>query len=450
MVGWCAAISGLVVRDGLAAPGVEELVVHREVPRSVGLDGLVVERLTMDLAAEPGASSDPGPAALGRLSVEVHGDMPPGLVAVESGVDDSGMPWERELDDLAALAGRTLGAADAVLVDEPSGPRWRLTLERTWRAKRRGLLPLGRVAILATGPAGLARRRLLFGADEHLRVTPALFGLSRTLQLVASERWQDLGLKRIRHRRGGQTEFESLRDYVVGDEPRSIDWKAFARRGRPTVRQYEPERGQEVVVLFDCGRRMAAPVVEPGIPAWSKLDHALDAGLQFAAAVLSQGDRVGLLAFDSKRRAWVAPARSGAQFARLEQAAFELQPSADETDLGAALAELSARHRRKALVLVLSDLADPGSIEEQARALGRAGRHRMVFCALDDPDVERAAADKDPEQAPLRAAALAQLAERKAGLARLDARCAQAIDLPSSRAAAPLLAAWFAEGRAGV
>ena len=462
---WCVGLAALVVRDGAAAPrvpaggapGPRALVVHREVPRRVGLDLVFRERVTLDLAAAP---DDRDPVeALGRLSVEVHGDMPPSLVAVELAVGDDGEVTERDLPELERARGHRLTAADARLVDATGAPvdraaregdLWRLTLDRSWRARRRGLVQLGSLAVLPSGPAGLARRREVLAADEPLRVESALLGRSRTLELVASERGQDLGLKRLRRRRGGQTEFESLRDYVTGDEPRSIDWKAFARRGKPTVRQYEPERGQELVLLVDCGRRMAAPVDVPGIPRWSKLDHALDAGLQLAAAVLSQGDRVGLLAFDGRPRAWVAPARSGAQFERLKQASFALQPSTDEADLGAALAELSARHRRAALVLVLSDLADPAHVDEQARALARAGRHRIQFGAFGDPDLERAAEDPTPERTALRAAALAAGAERTAGLAAIRARRVQALDLPASAAAAPLLAAWFAERRAGV
>ena len=272
-------------------------------------------------------------------------------------------------------------------------------------------------------------------------------GLTRTLQLVASQRWWDLGVARVQRQRGGRTEFESLRDYVPGDEPRTIDWKAFARRGKPMVRQFEPERGQEVVLLFDCGRRMGTSVVEPGLPDWSKLDHALDAGLEFAAAVLSQGDRVGLVAYDARTLAFVAPARSGRQLLRLKEAVFDLAPSDRESNLAAALDELGARHRRRSLVIVLSDLADPLGVEAEALALAHAGRHRVVFAAFGDPDLVTLAESPAQPGFELEAAAARHLvSERQAGLAQMGQR-ARVLDLEASRTAGPLLSAWFQERR---
>lgn len=465
---WLFVVVVLVALDGRAVPAAEELLVVRRTPRVVGLDAIFTETVTVGFLGRSGADAQ---AAFGRMSLELHGSMPAGFVPVELGVDADGEPFVETIDELVFSAGQRLVLAEVANNGAPGakhsasgrdGQRrveaeaagrgdepWTVELERTWRAHRRGRLALGRLALLPTGPWGLARKRLVLGADEVVQVEPALLGLSRTLALVASERWQDLGLNRMRNRRGGQTEFESLRDYVMGDEPRAIDWKAFARRGKPTVRQYEPERGQEVVLLFDCGRRMVAPVHEPGIPEWSKLDHALDAGLQFAAAVLSQGDRVGLLAFGRRLRAWVAPARSGGQFARLKHAIFDLQPTPDECDLSAALAELSARHRRKALVIVISDVADPAHVAAQASALSRGGRHRIVFAAMNDPDLTRAAADTTPAATGLRAAALAELATRQASFDVLRGYRIPVVDLDSSRAAAPMLAAWFQERRAG-
>ena len=115
------------------------------------------------------------------------------------------------------------------------------------------------------------------------------------------------------------TEFESLRDHVIGDDVRLVDWKAFAKRGRPIVRQFQEERGQELILLVDCGRRMAATPAEElprargarvGVSAGAtKLDHALDAALEMAAVALQEGDRVGMMAFDREPRVWVAPAR---------------------------------------------------------------------------------------------------------------------------------------------
>src|SRR5262249_19011098 len=133
----------------------------------------------------------------------------------------------------------------------------RAVLARRYRAELRGRAALGDVRVRVRGPHGLVERQARFAGELELAVEPALLRLSETLRLTASERWQDLGVRTLR-RRGGLSEFESLREYVPGDELRHVDWKAFARRGKPMVRSYQVERGQELILLLDCGRRMRA------------------------------------------------------------------------------------------------------------------------------------------------------------------------------------------------
>ena len=148
-------------------------------------------------------------------------------------------------------------------------------------------------------PLGLVWRQGRLPGSQRIAVEPALAGLKNTLRLAASERWRDLGVRSLR-RRGGMTDFESLRDYVPGDDVRFVDWKAFAHRGRPMVRQYQVERGQELILLLDCGRRMAATTAAGRTRGWTKLDYALDAALQLAAVALQEGDRAFLMVFSKK------------------------------------------------------------------------------------------------------------------------------------------------------
>jgi uncharacterized protein (DUF58 family) len=186
-------------------------------------------------------------------------------------------------------------------------------------------------------------------------------------------------------------------------------------------------------------------------PGWSKLDHALDAALQLAAVALQEGDRVGLLAYDARVRTWVPPTRGPRAFPRLLDAAFALEAVPRESDLDRALSELSIRHRRRATLVVLTDVADPLSLGHQRAALARGARaHRVVFAALDDPGVRAAAEDPTapgPEATPLRAAALHEASERRRSLRRLAATGARVLDPVPAEAAGPLLAAWLEERR---
>jgi uncharacterized protein (DUF58 family) len=147
----------------------------------------------------------------------------------------------------------------------------------------------------------------------------------------------------------------------------------------------------------------------------------------------------------------LGPRRGARQLERLSEAVFALQPSELESDLARALRDIGARHRRGALLAVLSDVADPLSVDRQRRAL-RAGtrRHRILFAALDDPSVRRAALDPATD-APLRAAAAILDEDRRAALHRLTASGARVVDALPAEAAGPLLAAWLdlrrAQGR---
>jgi len=457
-----------VVYDKRCTPSERELGCVREVPSVVGLESILERRIELRFTPRAAVARH----FPGRLEIELHEAAPPAfealapfteedkldpdfvpraLSALEFAdgvrVDLSKLPFGEEQKQEAAPL--PLGVVASVTESSSAAPLQliRVHFTRPYRARRRGRFALGALAIHIRGPLGLARRSVFFTGAQTVRVEPAMAGLKRTLQLVASQRWWDLGVTRQRHARGGQTEFESLRNYVPGDEPRTIDWKAYARRGKPMVRQYEPERGQEVILLFDCGRRMGTSIVEPGIPEWTKLDHALDAGLEFAAAVLSQGDRVGLLAYDSSVLSFVAPARSGRQLLRLKEAVFSLEASAAESQLADALDELNARHRRRALVIVLSDVADPLGVEAEALALAHSGKNRIVFCAFDDPDLVALASEKPEPGHELEAAAAVRLAdERLAGLTELAKR-ARVLNLEATRTAGPLLSAWFQERR---
>lgn len=352
----------------------------------------------------------------------------------------------------APLADDPSGGPDITLLPA-AGP---IDLVRIYRASRRGVHALSDMRLSLRGPLGLIQRQSRMRGHQPIHIEPALMNLKRTLQLAASERWRDLGVRHLR-RRGGMTEFESLRDHVTGDDVRLVDWKAFAKRGRPIVREFQEERGQEMILVFDCGRRMAATTAEnpqtsePAnartkrpVRGWTKLDHALDAGLEIAAVALQQGDRVGCLAFDDKVRAWIPTARSATHLDRLREAVFALQPSTHESNLDRALRELALLHRRRALVLILSDVADPLSVDRQKAALATASRrHKILFASLDDPSLRAAAEGRLSVEAGVRAAAFQLVEERTKSLRQLGGTGVRVLDTLPAEAAAPLLAAWL-------
>ncbi len=413
--------------DFLRTPSPARLGVERSLPTRVGLSTDFTRRVRVDSSALPRAAG---------LGLELFEAFPPSFEVRERSLD--GAP-------AAPLAGDPSGGPDRGRLARGAP----LELTRVYRGTRRGVHSLGDMRLRLRGPLGLLERQARLAGSSALAIEPALENLSRTLALAASDRWRDLGVRRLR-RRGGLTEFESLRDYVEGDDVRLVDWKAFARRGRPAVREYQEERGQEVLFLIDCGRPMGATTALGKERGWTKLDHALDTVLTLAAVALGKGDRVGACAFGASVSTWVAPARGARQFVRLTDALFDLRASSQESDLARALREVAVRHRRRALVIVLSDVADPLSVERQRQALSSGvKRHRVLFAGLDDPSLRRAAAGTDGAPVSVRAAALELERERRAGLAELARSGARVLDALPAEAAAPLLAAWLDARRAG-
>src|SRR5262249_46723014 len=150
-------------------------------------------------------------------------------------------------------------------------------------------------------------------------VYPNLAALQRYHLLARTNRLGTMGIRKVRLR-GGAWEFESLRDYVHGDDVRLMDWKATARRRKPIIRNQEAERNQTVLLLVDCGRLMNAEV--DGV---AKLDHAIHAALLLAHIALGRGDRVGLCTFSNRVHAWVAPRAHLAQMRLLTETLYNLR-----------------------------------------------------------------------------------------------------------------------------
>lgn len=413
----------LVVVDAVTTPSPRRFVLERALPDRAGLDVPFARELAITSRSRR------------SVPVEVHEEFPADVDVVRIGRGNA----RTEPDP-----GDPSGGPDRAML----APGEETRLVRDYVGRVRGVRVFGSVRVVARGRLGLSERTARLAGRQAVAIEPPLVGLRRTLALAASERL-DAGARRA-GRRGGMTEFESLRDYVHGDDVRLVDWKAFAKRGHPAVREYQEERGQELVLLVDCGRRMAATTTVGERRGWTKLDHALDTALILAAVALTKGDRVGLLAFDAEVRTFVPPRRGTQQLARLRDASFDLTARLVTSDLARALAEVGVRHRRRATLIVLSDVADPLSIDEQRRALaGGSRRHAIVFCALDDPAVRELARTGRFGSAAERAAALALVEDRRAGLRALARSGARVLDALPAEGAARLVAAWL-EARAGV
>ncbi|HXT05167.1 MAG TPA: DUF58 domain-containing protein, partial [Casimicrobiaceae bacterium] len=167
-------------------------------------------------------------------------------------------------------------------------------------------------------------------------------------------------------------------EYVVGDEPRRIDWKATARRGVLIAREYTVEQGQTVMLAIDCGRMMTQ--LEGEVP---RFEYALSSAMLLADVATQSKDQVGALVFDDEIRAWAPPTRGKAALERVHNAIMPTAASMAEPDYAAAFRALGERQRKRSLVVFFTDVIDPRSSQAVIALTSRsASRHLLVVVAL--------------------------------------------------------------------
>ena len=247
--------------------------------------------------------------------------------------------------------------------------------------------------------------------------------------------------------RGQGSEFDSLREYVLGDDVRSIDWRATARRNDVVVRTWRPERDRRVVIVLDTSRTSAGRVGDE-----PKLDSAMDAALLLAAVATRAGDRVELLAYDDDLRTAVTGALPGRTLALFSDAMAVLEPALVELDGASLTRHLLTRVRRRSLIVLLTSL-DTASINEgllpELRQLTR--KHKVILASVADPRIAELAGGRGSANAVF-AAASAELAlsvRRKTAdeLGRIGVEVVDAVPVDFAPALADKYLALKAQGR---
>lgn len=265
-------------------------------------------------------------------------------------------------------------------VDVPPGDGRRLATSLV--PTRRGDRHADRVTIRTVGPLGLAGRQASLDVPTTLRVLPEFASRRHLPSRLA--RLRELDGRAAVQLRGAGTEFDSLREYVMGDDVRSIDWRATARRNDVVVRTWRPERDRRVLIVLDTSRTSAARVLDA-----PRLDASIEAALLLAALASRAGDRVELVAFDRRVRARVAGMSGPRLMPAIADALAGVEPTLVETDWPGAVEVVRARLTQRSLVVLLTAL-EPAAVEQGL--LGVVGqlteRHRVVLASVRDPEVE--------------------------------------------------------------
>lgn len=354
------------------------------------------------------------------------------------------------------------GAAAPYAHDVDAGPGQTRAIDTTLTPTRRGDRPTARVTIRSFGPAGLAYRqtgrRLGAAATPRWTLTALPPFTSRRFLPEKLSRLRVIDGQMVTRGRGQGTEFDSLRDYVIGDDVRSIDWRGSARREHVAVKQWRPERDRRVLCVVDTGRTSAgrvatiasatdtatastAPlgntlageaVAGESLAGEPRLDAAIDAALLLAALASHADDRVDLLACDTEVRASVSSSVKRVLLPKVTKALAGLQPALVETDFGRVVAEVLRLERKRALVVLFTTL-DPGALGEGLLPVlpQLVAKHTVIVAAVHDPALEALAAGRGTAATLHTAAAaekaLAELARVRAALSRAGV---QVVDSP--------------------
>jgi len=331
-------------------------------------------------------------------------------------------------------------------------PRSTQTITYRVRPPRRGDAHFGDLYVHIEGPVRLVRRTFRQANTQHdVRVYPNLRELRRYDLLVRRGLEAQAAGRPVRVA-GASTEFERVREYLPDDEFRHINWKATARRGQPLVNQYEAERSQNLVMLLDTGRSMAAladpPAEDDESPAaaLTKLDRALNTALLLAYVASQRGDRVALLAYADEVRAFVPPQRGRRALLNMVDALYNLTAEPVEPDHGRALAFLAQRNLRRSLVVLFTDLADRESSSALAGHVLRVARqHMVVTVTLSDPNLRRPAQRHPTDGRTLYEKMVAQhlLDDRASVLRTLTARGVLSVDTDAESLSPRLIAAYL-------
>lgn len=324
-------------------------------------------------------------------------------------------------------------------------PQTKLDLEASFTPQRRGTLRSDAVTLRVFGPLNLGARQFSAPIKQSVRVLPEF----------RSARYLPSRLQTLRHlegntlltRRGQGSEFDSLREYVPGDDVRDIEWRVSARSRTPVVKTWRPERDRNVVICLDTSRTAAVRLGD-----YPRLDANMECALLLGSLASSAGDRVHLVAFDNQIRAHIQPSRGPGLVSELAFTMAGLEPSLTEADWTGLGKSLMSTLRQRSLVVLLTGL-DSGlqnsSLIGMVESL--APRHHVLLANASDPEIlEFVSAQKATEDVFLQTAAMADINERRHASDLLKLLGAQVLDTKPAKLPPTLVDAYLTLKRRGL
>ena len=260
------------------------------------------------------------------------------------------------------------------------------------RPAERGDAELGEIALRVRTSWAIAERWLSAAAAQTVRVFPDLADARKQSMFLLRSRQVALEKRRSRTVGLGR-DFESLREYQPGDEPRDICWTVTARRARPVTKVYQPERSQSVWILVDGGRLLRARTGDR-----TKLDGMVNAALGLAEVAMNAGDRVGLLTYGRRAHARLAPSRGGQHLRAIVDALATVPAERAEADHAGAAAAVLAVQKQRALIVWLTDIAETAGVPDVIEGASRLAPRHVVILGITRPSELHAVAETPPDR----------------------------------------------------
>ena len=301
---------------------------------------------------------------------------------------------------------------------------------------KRGRFEFGSIAVRFLSRWRLVWCQTRIDAPVAVKVYPNM-RRAREVELRALGTRSFVAARRKSQWRGEGREFESLRDYVRGDEMRHISWTATARRGRLVTRQYQMERDQTILIMLDAGRLMTARIESE-----TKLDSAVHAALALMSAAARAGDNAGLLVFGRRVKAFLPPKRGAEHLDAALEALHAIEPEMIEPSYSRAFEFAAANSRRRSLVVVLTDLVDEEGSRELLTSLKLLRpRHLPLVVTIADRDLKAVVREMPEDERELFTQSVAEeiMYQREAALRLVESQGGLALDVTAAALAPKLL-----------
>lgn len=243
----------------------------------------------------------------------------------------------------------------------------------TLKPNQRGVYSFGDLILLVSTEIGLIDRKLYASGKQEVKVYPSFLGLEQIELKAISDQISNTGIKRVR-RIGQSTEFDTIKNYVVGDDPRHINWSSTASTGKMMVNQYVDERSQNVYCILDKSRIMKLP-----FEGLTLLDHSINAALALMTVALKKEDNVGLMAFEKQMETFVKAARGGRQSYRFMEALYHEKTTFDEPDFEELAVAVKRYINQRSLLLLFTNFESTSSLERQLPYLKEMSRKHLLL-----------------------------------------------------------------------